>query len=104
MTPKQQLRQMSVSKDPSINESLSNKERLHNLESDLLNQMDVINRLVVQNDKYVEYLDSEIKAKKDSRRFWVDVKKKLAVSGIWGTVVIVFTALVYAAKQWITTH
>jgi len=98
------LSQSNVSDDPKINEALSSKERFANIEGDVVAQRTVLSRLVTQNDKYTEYLDREIKAKRESYEFWRDVKRKLAVSGIWGMVVIVFSVIAYAAKQWIANH
>ena len=104
MSPIDILAQANVHEDRAENEKLSDVERISNLENDLLQVRVAIYKLVLQNDRYVEYLDTEIENKKDSANFWKDVRKKIAVSGIWGTIIIIGTAVVYAIKQWILTH
>ena len=104
MTPRQELRQMNVHEDPAVNERLDDKDRIRNIEGDIIHQRDALYALVAQNEKYTEYIDGKIQEKKDSHEFWTSVRKKLAVSGIWGTILIVFTVIIYAAKQWILTH
>lgn len=99
-----ELNQLSVSRDREKNRRLKNDERLENLETDIIHIADAIDRLVEQNDKYADYLDSRILSEHEKAEFWRDVRKKLVTSGIWGTILIIFGALVYAAKQYIQTH
>ena len=99
-----EFNQLNVNRDPEKNERLNTKERLDNLEGDIIHMADAIDRLVEQNDKYADYLDSRIKAEHEKTEFWRDVRKKLVTSGIWGTILIIFGAVVYAIKQYIQTH
>ena len=99
-----ELNQMSVSRDPEKNKHLSNQDRIENLESDIVHITDAIERLVKQNDKYADYLESRIRAEHARTDFWLDVRKKLVTSGIWGTFTLVVGALFYAASQYIKTH
>lgn len=104
MNPHQLLEQMNVNKDPRINEQLTTKSRLSNIEGDIIHQRDAVAALVAQNQIYIKYINTEMAIKEDSSKFWKDVRKKLTVSGIWGTIILIISAIAYAAKHYIETH
>lgn len=99
-----ELNQMNVNRDPEKNKRLNDEDRIENLESDVIHMTDAIDRLVEQNDKYAGYLEERIMAEKENHEFWLDVRKKIVTSGIWGTILIIGSALLYAAKQWVENH
>ena len=92
---------MNVSEDPVKNKRLDDEQRRENIEADIVTLCEGFQKLAMQNDRYAEYIDSEIAAKKEKHEFWLDVKKKLATSTIWGAVLLIFTALSFAAKEWL---
>ena len=105
MSPQtKEFNQLRVSSDPEKNERFSDRQRIENIEGDIIHIAGAIDTLVEQNNKYASYLDSRIEAHKENHEFWQDVRKKLVTSGIWGTIVIITGALWYAAKQYIQTH
>ncbi len=97
-----QLNQNAVSHDPAVNSQLPPEQRLTNLENDLLNMTDVLQKLVDQNDEFYLYVKNKKESEIASREFWDDVKKKILVSGIWATVVIIATACGFAFREWVT--
>ena len=99
-----ELSQMNVSEDLEKNKKFSDSERLANLEADIIHVSDVMGSLVIQNNKYAQYLDERIAIEKESHEFWLDVRKKLITSGIWGTILIIGSALLYAAKHWVNNN
>jgi hypothetical protein len=99
-----EFNQMNVNSDPEKNKRLTDNQRIENLEGDVIHMGEAMDRLVEQNDKYARYLDERMTAEKENREFWSDVRKKLVTSGIWGTIVLIATAVLYAAKQWVETH
>ena len=90
-----------VSPHAGENAKLDTDQRLENVEHDIVVQTDEIRRLVKQNDKYTDYLDDRIKREKESYKFWVDVRKRLAVAGILGAVGLLGAALWYAFTQFV---
>jgi len=98
------FRQMNVSSDKEHNRRLSDDDRFVAIEADILCQNAILTKLVHQNDKYTEYLDTEMEVKKENHEFWMDVKKKLTASGIIGTFIVICTAIAYATTQFIKTH
>jgi hypothetical protein len=83
---------------------LSDKDRIENLEADVIHMAGAVDELVKQNNRYTDYLDERMSAEKENHEFWLDVRKKLVTSGIWATIVLISGALFYAAKQWVETH
>lgn len=96
--------QLNVSKDPEMNRRLSDQRRIDNLEVDMIRVADSMDILIDQNNKYAGYLEERILAEKENHEFWLDVRKKLVTSGIWATIAIIGTAVLYAAKQWVENH
>ena len=96
------LNQNAVSHDPLINAELSDAQRLLNLETDIITVLTVMSSVVSQNNKYAEYLQARINREEQSLKFWQDVKTRIAVSGIWGFIVLLGSAVIFAAKEWLT--
>ena len=103
-TRPKEFNQLNVSNDPEKNKRLSDKDRIENLEGDVIHMADAIDTLIIQNNRYADYLDTRITAQRETAEFWRDVRKKLVTSGIWGTIVIIGGALYYAVTQYIKTH
>jgi len=103
MTPKPEYHQRRVSDDPEHNKSLSEEERLENLEFDSMGQWIILGRIADQNDKYADYLDKKIKAEEENMKFWRDQRGKLTTAGIIGFVVSTGGALLYAFTHWVKT-
>ena len=71
--------------------------------SDRLRQLeDKMNTIPLErhNEEH-EYIKIEIERKAAQRDFWLDIRKKLATAGILGAMGILFTALGYAATQYV---
>lgn len=83
------------------NAKLDMDQRMENVEHDIVTQGVAMERIVEQNDKYIEYLDDRIAREHESYEFWKDVRKRLATAGIIGTAGIILSALGYAFTQWV---
>ena len=64
----------------------------------------MVNRIVredVIHDAHHEWVEAQLEIAQERARFWRDVRKKLAVTGIVGTVGLVLTVIGYAIKQYV---
>ena len=98
---KSKYREHRVSDDPEHNHKLEQPTRLRNLEHDIVLNTSILGEIVAQNAKYADYLESLIEREKDAVIFWKDIRKKLAVSGIWGAVLLIGAVLWYAATHYV---
>ena len=103
MTHKPEYHQRRVSDDPDRNNSLSDKDRIENLEFDSAGQWVILARIVEQNEKYNEYLDKKIKAEENGAEFWRKQLEMIVSGGIKGSVLALFAGLLYAFIHWVKT-
>jgi len=98
---KSKYQEHRVSDDPNHNHNLEHNVRLKNLEHDIVLNTTVLGEIVAQNERYADYLDTLIERERDAVLFWKDIRKKLAVSTIWGAILLIAAVLWYAVTRYV---
>lgn len=93
-----------ISASHTENESMSVEQRLSNIEHDVTAMARTLHIVATRYDDQSDWIAEKIIQERQHKEFWIDVRKRLVSGGIFAFIGAVFTALVYAATQWIETH
>lgn len=97
-------RRHRVPPDLNLRRTMSEQQRIENIEHDINLNTHLLYEVLSQYEKYVKY-DDYIKAKTEEerakRQFWENIREKLVSAGIISTVGILFTVIWFAIRQYI---
>lgn len=68
---------------------------------ELADKIDRVVRDEKMHDDHHDWIDSQVCAAKARTDFWMDVRRKVAVAGVWGTMGIVASVVWYAVVKFV---